>query len=85
LDAQLSYKVAVALAVVEEAFTHVIELCPEYATGTPGQNQAPDEVIAERCSDGGIVLVTADSDFRGLNSTRFVGQRSCLFHAATSV
>lgn len=54
-----------ALATVEEPFTHVTELCPEYTTGTPGQNRAPDELIAERCSDGGIVLVTVDSDFRG--------------------
>ena len=56
---------SIALATVEEPVTHVIELCPEYTTSTPGQNRAPDDLIAERCSNGGLVLVTADSDFRG--------------------
>ncbi len=44
---------------------HVVDLCPEYTTGTPGQNNAPDPVIAERCANQRIVLVTTDSGFRG--------------------
>ncbi len=54
-----------ALDTVEQPVTHVTQLCPEYTTSTPGQNRAPDELIAERCADGQIVLVTVDSDFRG--------------------
>lgn len=65
LDANISYKVAQALATVELPFTHVA-LEPSLGTGrVRGQQPASDKDIAEFCAKTEHVLVTIDSDFRG--------------------
>jgi len=59
-----SYKVAGALKLVEHPVIHVNDVL-ESGTLTFGQNDTPDEIIAEWCGPSQHVLVTVDADFRG--------------------
>ena len=52
------------MAMVEEPFTHVVDVFPEDVV-IPGQNKAADGKIAEWCAENQRVLVTVDSDFSG--------------------
>lgn len=65
LDANLSYKTAEALALVEEPVIHVVKALPQFAGPVPGNCSAPDEKIAEWCGATSHVLVTIDTDFIG--------------------
>jgi hypothetical protein len=63
LDADISYKVAAALATVELPFLHVTEAIPP-PPGTPrGRQPAPDPEVAKWCGQAQYVLVTIDTDF----------------------
>jgi hypothetical protein len=65
LDANLSYGVAEALAMVQFPFVHVSVAMPQGATGIKGQSRTPDLEIAPWCALTEHVLVTCDEDFRG--------------------
>lgn len=65
LDANLSYRIAQALQLVEQPVMHVWDALPHRQTGTPGQSRATDEEIARWCAQTEHVLVTVDEDFRG--------------------
>lgn len=63
LDANLSYKVAQALTIVELPFVHVAEALPT-PPGTPrGRQPRPDSDVAKWCGQTSHVLVTIDTDF----------------------
>lgn len=65
LDANLSFRVAKALAIIEHPVIHVASI-PGLGTSTvPGQQNAEDEDIAKWCATTETTLVTADEDFRG--------------------
>lgn len=64
LDANLSYRVASALALVEHPVIHVVEAFP-HKVPKPGRCNAEDGEIAEYCAKAELVLVTTDSDFQG--------------------
>ena len=64
LDAQISYRVARALAEVELPFLHVSDI-PGFGDDRPGRAPVEDQAIARWCGATGYVLVTVDSDFRG--------------------
>ena len=56
---------AEALKLCGYPITHVTEVLPGGATGVPGRNRTPDDVIASWCAHTGRALVTIDEDFRG--------------------
>jgi Domain of unknown function (DUF5615) len=64
LDANLSYRVAAALATVHLPFIHVSRV-PGMESDVVGRSPTPDEVIAKWCATAKRVLVTCDEDFRG--------------------
>ena len=65
LDANLSYKVGDALALVELPIIHVYRALPQHQGPVVGHCHAPDEVIAPWCAKTQHVLVTIDEDFKG--------------------
>jgi hypothetical protein len=65
LDANLSYKVGDALALVELPITHVYRALPAQAGARVGQCNASDADISAWCARTEHVLVTSDREFYG--------------------
>jgi predicted nuclease of predicted toxin-antitoxin system len=65
LDANLSYKVGQALALIDLPVLHVWDAIPSSRGSVKGQVQASDQEIANWCALAEYVLVTTDEDFRG--------------------
>lgn len=77
LDANLSYKIAEAMKLIELPIIHVSRI-PGFRGAVTGQSPVEDEVIAKWCATTKTVLVTQDEDF----TTRWVRSGLLAQHGA---